>query len=126
MGFGFLHLDGPYKLCDGASGERFQFHVQQTATDAEMGCDFSYSEVFLGEVRHNQFHQFFHEYFIPRVVGYLLDIQFFRLFEVLNTLFPAFLDILYQQFQVLGVERFGDIRVLTRTTVLRVVLPAAG
>ena len=39
----------------------------------------------------------------------MLDVQFLRLFEVFNTLFPALLDILYQQFQILGVERFGDI-----------------
>ena len=107
MGFGFLHLDGPNKLCDGASRERFQFHVQQTTADAEMGCDFSYSKIFLGEVRHNQFYQFFHKHLIPWIVGDLLDVQFLRLFEVLDILFPALLNILYQQLQVLGVERFG-------------------
>ena len=87
-----------------------------------MGCDFRYSEVFLGEVRHNQFHQFFHEYFIPRVVGYLLDVQFFCLFEVFNALFPALLDILYQQFQILGVERFGDIRISSPQITFRMVV----
>ena len=87
-----------------------------------MGCDFRYSEVFLGEVRHNQFHQFFHEYFIPRVVGYLLDVQFFCLFEVFNTLFPALLDILYQQFQILGVERFGDIRIGSSQITFRMIV----
>ena len=96
--------------------------MQQAATDAEMGCDFRYSEVFLGEVRHNQFHQFFHEYFIPRVVGDLLDVQFLCLFEVLDTLFPALLDILYQQFQILGVERFGDICIGSTQITFRMVV----
>ena len=76
-----------------------------------MGCDFSYSKIFLGEVRHNQFYQFFHKHLIPWIVGDLLDVQFLRLFEVLDILFLALLDILYQQLQVLGVERFGDIGV---------------
>ena len=71
---------------------------------------------------HNQFHQFFHEYFIPRVVGYLLDVQFFCLFEVFNTLFPALLDILYQQFQILGVERFSDIRIGSPQITFRMVV----
>ena len=57
------------------------------------------------------FYQFFHKYLIPWIVGDLLDVQFFRLFEVLDILFPALLDILYQQLQVLGVERFSDIGV---------------
>ena len=86
MSFSLFHLNGPYELIDGASGEWFQLHVQQAAADAEMGCDFRYSEVFLGEVRHNQFHQFFHE------------------------------------FQILGVERFGDIRIGSPQITFRMVV----
>lgn len=76
-----------------------------------MGCDFSYSKIFLGEVRHNKLHQFFHKHLISWIIGDLLDVQFLRLFKVLDILLPALLDILYQQLQVLGVERFGDIGV---------------
>ena len=52
----------------------------------------------------------------------MLDVQFLRLFEVFNTLFPALLDILYQQFQILGVERFGDICIGSTQITFRMVV----